>query len=288
MCSKYISTLTIAGSDSSGGAGIQADIKTMSALGCYACSVITAITAQDTTGVHDILYTPPQLVASQLRAVLDDIHPAAIKTGMIGTTDNITAVSKILADYSYIPLVVDTVAAATSGDALMEEGAQRALVRQLIPLATLITPNLPEATMLTGCAIHSPADLRQAARRFLAWGCQAVLIKGGHQPGATKSDWLFTAEGTEEVFSSPVVETANTHGTGCTLSAAITAFLAQGDGLPEAIGKAKKYLYHALEAGKNVVTGRGHGPVNHFFHPENLSYNHDTTPIYHPCHATLQ
>lgn len=270
MCSKYISTLTIAGSDSSGGAGLQADIKTMSALGCYACSVVTAITAQDTTGVHDILYTPSHLVASQLRAVLDDIQPTAIKTGMLGRADTVAAVSDVLASYPRVPLVVDTVMVATSGDKLMEEGTKQAVIQQLIPLATLVTPNLPETEALTGIAIQSHDDIRRAANLILSMSCRAALIKGGHRDSLTKDDWLFTIDGEEEVFSVPAIGTVNTHGTGCTLSAAITAYLAQGYELTAAVGKAKDYLSHALKAGKDVVTGRGHGPVNHFFQPEKL------------------
>ena len=242
MCSKYVSTLTIAGSDSCGGAGLQADIKTMSALGCYACSVVTAVTAQDTTGVRSVEDMSADLVARQLRAVMCDIRPSAMD-----------------------PIIV-----ATSGDSLMRQGTLQMLVDRLIPLASLLTPNLPEAETLASMNIRSTGDIHMAARHILDMGCQAVLIKGGHADGKTKTDWLFTQTGMVKSFSAQTITTSNTHGTGCTLSAAITAYLARGLDLVCAVDKGKRYLSQAIKAGAEVTTGHGHGPLNHFFHPQKL------------------
>lgn len=270
MCSHYISTLTIAGSDSCGGAGIQADLKTMSALGCYACSVVTAVTAQDTCQVSAVMDIPADLVAKQLQAVLDDIRPAAVKTGMLANAAITEAVADGLKRRQPVPLVVDPVMVATSGDPLVRQGTVRMLIERLLPLADLVTPNIPEAQILAGMELHGDADCWTAARRILDYGCGAVLIKGGHGSGVLKTDRLLMADGTRRVLSSPVVDTPNTHGTGCTLSAAITAFLARGYNMQEAVALAKGYLDKALEAGKEVTTGHGHGPVDHFFNPEQL------------------
>lgn len=270
MASKYISTLTIAGSDCSGGAGIQADIKTMSALGCYAASVITAVTAQNTLGVRGVMPVPAKMVAMQLRAVLDDMLPQAMKTGMLGNGRIVTAVADTLANYPSVPLVIDPVMVSTSGKPLIKEDAILPLKTRLFPLATLVTPNLPEAETLSGLSITTPADLHHAARRILNTGCHAVLIKGGHTEGTTKQDWLFTQDGESIVFRAKSIDTDNSHGTGCTLSAAITAWLARGVDLPEAVSLGKRYISKALKTGKDVVTGHGHGPVNHFFRPEKL------------------
>lgn len=270
MCSKYVSTLTIAGSDSCGGAGLQADIKTMSALGCYACSVVTAVTAQDTTGVRSVEDMSADLVARQLRAVMCDIRPSAIKTGMLGNAEVVAAIADILSSYPRAPLVVDPIIVATSGDSLMRQGTLQMLVDRLIPLASLLTPNLPEAETLAGMNIRSTGDIHMAARHILDMGCQAVLIKGGHADGKTKTDWLFTQSGVIKSFSAQTITTSNTHGTGCTLSAAITAYLARGLDLVCAVDKGKRYLSQAIKAGAEVTTGHGHGPLNHFFHPQKL------------------
>ena len=270
MCSKYVSTLTIAGSDSCGGAGLQADIKTMSALGCYACSVVTAVTAQDTTGVRSVEDMSADLVARQLRAVMCDIRPSAIKTGMLGDADVVATIADTLSSFPRVPLVVDPIIAATSGDSLMQQGTLQVLVDRLIPLASLLTPNLPEAETLAGMSIRSAGDIHKVAQRILDFGCQAVLVKGGHASGKTKTDWLFTQSGVIKSFSAQTITTLNTHGTGCTLSAAITAYLARGLDLVNAVDKGKQYLNHALKAGAKPKTGQGHGPLNHFFHPEKL------------------
>lgn len=270
MDSKYIPTLTIAGSDSCGGAGIQADIKTMSALGCYACSVVTAVTAQDTLRVHQVMDVPVAMVVSQLHAVLNDISPVAIKTGMIGNAENAAAVAVELETAPRVPLVVDPVMVATSGDPLMRAGTLYIVTGRLLPLATIVTPNIPEAEAMADMKIVSDDDVWTVAARILNFGCKAVLIKGGHAEGTTKTDRLLTADGTRHEYCSATINTPNTHGTGCTLSSAITAFLARGCRLDEAVGKAKEYLEKALDAGKEVAVGHGHGAVDHFFNPEKL------------------
>lgn len=270
MDSKYIPTLTIAGSDSCGGAGLQADIKTMSALGCYACSVVTAVTAQDTLRVHQVMDVPVAMVVSQLHAVLADISPLAIKTGMIGNAEIAAAVAVELEKAPRVPLVVDPVMVATSGDPLMRAGTLNIVTGRLLPLATIVTPNIPEAEAMADMKIVSDGDVWTAAARILAFGCKAVLIKGGHAEGTTKTDRLLTADGTRHEYCSATINTPNTHGTGCTLSSAITAFLARGCRLEEAVGKAKEYLEKALDAGKEVAVGHGHGAVDHFFNPEKL------------------
>ena len=270
MDSKYIPTLTIAGSDSCGGAGLQADIKTMSALGCYACSVVTAVTAQDTLRVHQVMDVPVAMVVSQLHAVLNDISPVAIKTGMIGNAEIAAAVAVELETAPRVPLVVDPVMVATSGDPLMRAGTLYIVTGRLLPLATIVTPNIPEAEAMADMKIVSDDDVWTAAARILNFGCKAVLIKGGHAEGTTKTDRLLTADGTRHEYCSATINTPNTHGTGCTLSSAITAFLARGCRLDEAVGKAKEYLEKALDAGKEVAVGHGHGAVDHFFNPEKL------------------
>lgn len=270
MDSKYIPTLTIAGSDSCGGAGIQADIKTMSALGCYACSVVTAVTAQDTLRVHQVMDVPVAMVVSQLHAVLADISPVAIKTGMIGNAEIAAAVAVELETAPRVPLVVDPVMVATSGDPLMRAGTLYIVTGRLLPLATIVTPNIPEAEAMADMKIVSDDDVWTVAARILNFGCKAVLIKGGHAEGTTKTDRLLTADGTRHEYCSATINTPNTHGTGCTLSSAITAFLARGCRLDEAVGKAKEYLEKALDAGKEVAVGHGHGAVDHFFNPEKL------------------
>lgn len=266
MNMNYIPTLTIAGSDSSGGAGIQADLKTMSALGCYAMSVLTAVTAQNTQGVLGVQPVSAEMVALQLQAVLEDIPPLAIKTGMLFDAAIIESVSSILGQLD-IPLVVDPVMVATSGDRLLSKEAEAVLKRRLLPLATLLTPNLMEAEVLSGVKIDSRSALYESGQYLLAHGPKAVLIKGGHTADTEATDYLFTDKGVT-TFSSARIETVNTHGTGCTLSAAITAYIARGLSLEKAIKEGKGYLSEALSSGKMVAIGQGHGPVDHFFQPQ--------------------
>lgn len=271
---RYIPVLTIAGSDSSGGAGIQADIKTMSALGCYAASAITSVTVQNTAGVSAVMAVAPDIVGGQIRAVMDDIHPLAVKIGMVNDAATIQAIAKALDGYSVDNLVVDPVMVATSGSALMQADALGAFCLELLPRAAVLTPNVPEAEVLAGIKIVGRDDIYAAGHAILKRGAKAVLIKGGHIE-TDKTDYLFTpsADGTTvsvEEYSGVDIDTRNTHGTGCTLSSAIAAFMARGENLTEAVRHAKDYVQAALEAGAGVEIGRGHGPVNHFFNPQRL------------------
>ena len=273
----YIPVMTIAGSDSGGGAGIQADMKTFSALGCFATSVITAVTAQNTLGVSAIEQLSPEIISSQIRVVMDDIQPRYIKIGMVGDSTSIDVVATTLSGYALDGLVLDPVMVATSGDRLMREDAVSILKERLIPLSTLLTPNIPEAQVLSGQKITLPEDMPCVARRILEYGCKGVLIKGGHLEGVTKQDYLLykDADGNlrERLFSFDTINTPNTHGTGCTLSSAITAFLAHGYELEQAVMCGREYLHQALISGQDVTLGRGHGPVNHFFNPQKLVKN---------------
>ena len=263
-CANYITTLTIAGSDSCGGAGVQADVKTMSALGCYAATAITAITVQNTLGVTAVHAVPPEIVAGQIRVVMDDIKPRAVKVGMVNDTATIIAIADALKDYHVEHIVVDPVMVATSGSRLMQDDAVEVFCKQLLPLATLLTPNIPETEVLSGITVSDKESMDSAALRILQLGCSNLLVKGGHLEGK-KIDRLYGEEEREYVGENVV--TRNTHGTGCTLSSAITSFLAQGLPVDEAIGAAKEWLTKALRAGADVEIGKGHGPVNHFFDP---------------------
>lgn len=264
---RYIATLTIAGSDSCGGAGIQADIKTMSALGCYAASVITAVTVQNTMGVSAVHAVPPEIVAGQIRAVMDDIRPQAVKVGMVNDINTIKTIADTLAEYDIEHLVVDPVMVATSGARLMQDDAVEVFTQKLMPIATLLTPNVPEAEVLSGLTVNDKSSMDNAARIIQDKGCQSLLIKGGHIEGR-KIDRLYTAMGREREYEAANVATRNTHGTGCTLSSAITSYLAMGYAIGEAIAAAKEWLTGAIKAGANVEIGSGHGPVNHFYNPQ--------------------
>lgn len=268
MSKKYIPTLTIAGSDSSGGAGIQADIKTMSALGCYAMSVITAVTAQNTCGVVGVDPISPEIIEAQLLSVLEDIPPKSIKTGMLYDSSVIRTVAKILSEKAKnISIVVDPVMVATSGDSLLQNEAADCLKNELLPLATLVTPNIPEAEVLSGIQIESIEQADQAGAKLLELGVEAVLIKGGHSNSQQAIDILYTSDGAREIFRADRIDSNNTHGTGCTLSSAIASFLAREFSLVDSIKQAKEYLTAAIESGKDVQIGHGHGPVDHFHAP---------------------
>ncbi len=257
--------LSIAGSDPSGGAGVQADLKTFSALGCYGMAVVTALTAQNTRGVSDVHVPPAQFVAAQIDAIFDDIEVAAVKIGMLATGFIVEAVAKRLAHYKPRFIVLDPVLAATSGDALAASDVAEAIVRHLFPLATLVTPNFFEAARLSGHVIAADhAGMRRAAALLHARGAKAVLVKGGHVQGASCDDLLFDGASYRS-FSVPRVATRNTHGTGCALSSAIAAYLAQGLQLGDAIEAAKAYLTGALAAADQLTVGQGAGPVHHFF-----------------------
>jgi len=251
--------LAIAGSDPGGGAGVQADIKTITALGGYAASAITAVTVQDTHGVSDIHAVPPHVVAAQIRAVLTDIGADAIKTGMLGEAAVAEAVLETILAWPDIPLVVDPVMAATSGAPLLGEGAALPL-RRLIARAALVTPNAPEAEALTGIAIATTDDLRRAGEALLTAGVAAVLMKGGHVPGDSVIDILMTPSG-ETVFEGPRIATRHTHGTGCTLASACAVGLAQGLALEAATARARAYVAEAIRRAPGF--GAGAGPLDH-------------------------
>ena len=267
---KYISVLTIAGSDSGGGAGIQADLKTFSALGCYGTSAITAITVQNTLGIKAIHQIPPEIVKAQIKAVMDDIKPTAIKIGMIYSPELARSIALTLKDYLEVPIIFDPVMVSTSGYRLIESDTIAIFQQELFPLASLITPNLDEAEILAEMKIQTVDDMKQAASRISNLRCNAVLVKGGHMKGPNLVDVYLDKKGNYQIFKSVAIQTPNTHGTGCTLSAAIAAFVALGDDLPKAIEKAKQYVMQAIVTGQNVKTGEGKGPLNHFFDAKNL------------------
>jgi len=256
--------LTIAGSDSGGGAGIQADLKTFSALGVYGASVITAITAQNTRGVTGVEDISAGMIAAQMKAVFSDLDIGAVKIGMVSRIETIDTIAENLVDVEK-PVVLDPVMVATSGDRLLQEDAIETLRNTLLPMATLATPNLPEAALLSGQPVATNRqDVARQAEAILRTGVRAVLIKGGHDSGSESVDILLDGGSLDE-FSMPRIETGNDHGTGCTLAAAITANLALGYSLVDAIGLAKDYLQGALAAGRDLHVGHGHGPVHHFY-----------------------
>ncbi len=253
--------LTIAGTDPSGGAGIQADIKTMTANGVFATSAVTALVAQNTTGVRSIVESSPEFLAEQLDCVFTDIFPDAVKTGMVSGTALIGVIAEKLKTYHARNVVVDPVMVATSGDRLISEEAVEALKSQLLPLATLLTPNIPEAEVLSGLSVRDPADMERAARAIgERYGC-AVLCKGGHQ--VNDADDLLWKDGTSLWFRGRRIDNPNTHGTGCTLSSAIASNLAKGFDLAQAVERAKDYISGALAAMLDL--GRGRGPMDHMF-----------------------
>jgi hydroxymethylpyrimidine/phosphomethylpyrimidine kinase len=256
--------LTIAGSDSSGGAGIQADLKTFAALGVYGASVITALTAQNTTGVTGIHQVPPEFVTAQIDAVFDDLDVRAVKIGMVAQLATIDAIAAGLARWSPKHVVLDPVMVATSGDRLLAAEAVDALRTKLVPRASLITPNLPEAGALLNEPVASTeAAIESQGKRLLAMGCRAVLIKGGHGQGAESIDYLVRDGGTV-ALAAPRIATQNTHGTGCSLSSAIAAGLAKGEDMETAVRHAKAWISAAIVAADRLGVGRGHGPIHHF------------------------
>jgi hydroxymethylpyrimidine/phosphomethylpyrimidine kinase len=253
--------LTIAGSDCGGGAGVQADARTIHALGGFAATAITAITAQNSRGVSAWRAVPADLLEAQITAVLDDLPVAAIKTGLLPGAAAVRAVTKALRRSPGIPLVVDPVLGSTSGTRFLPPNALRALRRELLPRATLVTPNWPEAEALTGRQIRTEADVEAAGRKFLADGCRAVLIKGGHAPGSTCRDCLMVAGRPPVWFEGRRIRTRNTHGTGCVLSAALALRLARCDSLPAAVRAARAFLVAALRGARPVRLGAGAGPA---------------------------
>ncbi len=292
---NYARVLVIAGSDSGGGAGIQADIKAISACGAYAMTAITALTIQNTLGVRGVHLPDPQVISGQIDAVLDDIGADAVKIGMLPTAAIVRATAEALKRHDARNIVLDPVMVATSGDELIDNEAVSAIIEHLLPMATLVTPNIPEAERMTGLKITSEADFAAAAKRLGELGAKAVLLKAGHLESPILTDHLFTLNSqlrrfapdflssfgkerasstlrsllrkfsTLNSYSHPRVNTKNTHGTGCTLSAAIAAFMARGERLEEAVELAENYLQGAIAAGAEYTLGRGRGPVHHFY-----------------------
>lgn len=255
--------LSIAGFDGSGGAGIQADIKTFSALGCYGMTILTAIAVQNTCGVKNCYNIPLNCIEEQLSTIFEDITPSSIKIGMLFSSHIIELVADFLEKYARnIPIVLDPVMVAKSGDPLLQPEAVSALKNKLIPISTIITPNLPEAYSLT----DNTQDLEELCNKLLALGPKSVLLKGGHASGNQSNDLYMNQNGDKSWLKAPRIESNNTHGTGCTLSAAVCSFLALGYPLLESCKYAKDYLYNAILAAKDDSVGHGHGPVNHFYH----------------------
>jgi len=266
LVKHYKRALTIAGSDPSGGAGIQADLKTFAACGCYGASAITAVVDENTCGVSDIYPVPADFVVGQIRSVLDDIGADAVKIGMLHSSEVIRAVAKTLSRYEIRNIVFDPVMVATSGDKLLKNEAIATLRTELVPYTRLITPNIPEAEVLSSIRISRQDEL-PALLRYLAVICKtSVLLKAGHLKEELLIDLFYNAE-TDEIIELPSkrIQTQNTHGTGCTFSSAITAFLAHGQSLNDAVRNAKEYMISAIAAGAEYEIGKGHGPVHHFF-----------------------
>lgn len=256
------SVLIIAGSDSSAGAGIQADLKTCAALAVYGTTAITALTAQNTLGVTAIHEVPAEFVGEQIDAVVEDIRPDAVKTGMLANAAIVEVVAAKVKEHALPFVVVDPVMVAKSGDRLLRQDAVRAMRELLLPLADVLTPNIPEAEDLVGHPVRTDEEVRAAARELQALGARNVVVKGGHREGDAAVDVLFDGRNFHE-FASPRIETTSTHGTGCTFASAIAAFLARQEMVPEAVQHAKEYLTEALRRAEPI--GHGHGPVNHFW-----------------------
>jgi hydroxymethylpyrimidine/phosphomethylpyrimidine kinase len=265
---RYPRVLSIAGSDSGGGAGIQADLKTFAALGCFGMTAITALTAQNTLGVRSIHAVPTQILADQIDAVVEDIGVDAAKIGMLHSPETVRTVAAALKRHQLTKVVLDPVMVATSGAKLIDDEAISVLVRELFPLATVVTPNLDEAALLVRKPLHTEADMEAAARELLERGAHAVLVKGGHLAGDTVSDLLLARGEAPLWLRGPRIPSGNTHGTGCTLSSAIASQLALGADLRAAVERAREFIRGALAAGANVRTGAGSGPLNHGYAPQ--------------------
>ncbi|MET0544171.1 MAG: bifunctional hydroxymethylpyrimidine kinase/phosphomethylpyrimidine kinase [Variovorax sp.] len=275
---RYARVLTIAGSDSGAGAGIQADLKTFAALGCYGMTAITALTAQNTLGVTGIHAVPPQFLKAQIQAVVEDIGVDAVKLGMLHAPEVVEVVAWAIDRYRLPNVVLDPVMVATSGDRLIQNDTVQRLVNELFPRAIVITPNLDEAALLIGREIDGVEGLDRAASDLLALGARAVLVKGGHLKGEEVVDVLAEAGAPPRRFASTRIASRNLHGTGCTLSSAIAAHLALGHALPEAVQLARAFVLGAMSAGAGVRVGGGHGPLNHGFAPVPMHRLPTTTP----------
>lgn len=270
MKKKYNTVLTIAGSDSGGGAGIQADIKAISAMGCYAASAITAVTVQNTVGVQAVHPVPLDILEGQIDAVLSDIGADALKIGMLHSSEVVRLVADKIRQYGLTTVVLDPVMVSTSGHRLIEESAVEDIKRHLLPLARVVTPNVPEAEILIGRPITGETDFEEVANLLSDRYGVSVFMKAGHLSGETLTDYFYNAEEKQlTLLTSRRVKTRNTHGTGCTLSSALAAALARGEDLTTAAGSAKKYIEQAIISGADFEIGKGHGPVNHFFSQDN-------------------
>ncbi|GHT71550.1 hydroxymethylpyrimidine/phosphomethylpyrimidine kinase [Bacteroidia bacterium] len=270
---SYSSVLSIAGFDGSGGAGIQADIKTISALGCFATTVLTALPVQNTTGVKSIHTIPYVVVEEQLHTILDDIFPNAIKIGMVHSCELVDTIVRVLGKYPKVKSVFDPVMMATSGHKLIEDKTIQSIIEHLFPLADIITPNLDEAAVLAKMSIETVDDMYIAGEKIKALGCRSLLLKGGHLKSERLTSLYFSANGKIEEYHSEKYNTNNTHGSGCTLSSAIASYIAQGKNLSEAVALGQDYVQQAIFHGKDVQTGKGNGPLNHFFNPQKLIKN---------------
>ena len=274
MKKSYFRVLTIAGSDSGGGAGIQADIKTISAMGCYASSAITAVTVQNTLGVQAVHPIPLDILEGQIDAILSDIGADAIKIGMLHSTKVVNLVAEMIEKYGIRNVVLDPVMVSTSGHKLIEDDAIESIKNRLIPLSRVITPNIPEAEILSGCKISSDQDFEQIAKKLSFNKSVSVLLKAGHLDNDCLVDYFYNIEdNTITLLPSKRVQTKNTHGTGCTLSSAFASALARGEDLTLAAKSAKKYIEQAIVSGAEYEIGHGHGPVNHGFNPLKMLTN---------------
>ena len=270
---EYPSVLSIAGFDGSGGAGIQADLKTISALGCYATTVITALPVQNTQGVQSIFSIPTDVVSEQLNSIFDDIIPDAVKIGMVHTPQLVATIAEKLKKYQNIPIVFDPVMVATSGHKLIENPTIKKLIDDLFPLASVITPNMDEAAILAEMQVENLDDMREAGHKIMELGCKSVLLKGGHLKTDVLTSLYFDTAGNIHEFEFEKFETQNMHGSGCTLSSAITSYIAQGNSLLEAVTLGQDYVHQAIFHSKDVKIGKGSGPLNHFFNPQKLIKN---------------
>lgn len=267
---QYPRVLSVAGSDSSGGAGIQADLKTFSALGCFGMTAITALTAQNTQGVQGVWPVPAEFVKKQLRSVLDDVGVDAVKIGMLHSPDVVDAVAATLHEAQAPHMVLDTVMVASSGDTLTLPQTVEQMVKRLFPLATVVTPNLDEISVFLGRPVREVTDMEAAALALISQGARSVLLKGGHLSGDVLSDcWVQSGQPTLWLHR-PRIDSTNVHGTGCTLSSAVAAYLALGHGVQEAVRRAHEYVGQAIEHGAHVRTGQGCGPLNHGFAPQRM------------------
>jgi hydroxymethylpyrimidine/phosphomethylpyrimidine kinase len=269
----YPSVLTVAGTDPTGGAGIQADLKTFAALGCYGMSVVTALVAQNTCGVRAIHSVPPDFVRAQLLAVLEDIKPDAIKIGMVHSVELVNVIEDVLVHYPDIPVIFDPVMISTSGHRLIEEDTIEAIKVKLFPIAALITPNLDEASLLAGMPVKTVEDMNAAALKIMAMKPGALLLKGGHLESEELTSLLLDATGIVKTYNSVKIETKNMHGSGCTLSSAIASYLARGLSLAGAVTQAQDYVYNAIYHSADVVCGKGNGPLNHSYNPQKMIKN---------------